>query len=132
MYTMYRCALTALIAACITAPAMAQVPMQRNFPQNALRGDIIFLSPPEITLNGQPMRLAPGSRIRGQNNMIQMSGSLAGQQGVVHYTLDITPGLVKDIWILRPDELEKKPWPATPEEAQTWSFDPVAQRWTKP
>jgi hypothetical protein len=36
------------------------------------------------------------------------------------------------VWILTADEAARKPWPTTPAEAQAWSFDPVAQAWTKP
>ena len=49
----------------------------------------------------------------------------------MNYTVDLY-GLVKDIWILTPDEAAVQPWPATREDAQAWTFDPVAQVWTKP
>jgi hypothetical protein len=49
-------------------------------------------------------------------------------QAVVNYTLDMT-GTVRDVWILRPDEIAKQPWPKTPEQARRWAFDPVAQVW---
>jgi hypothetical protein len=112
----------------LIAPAAAQV--ARNFPPNALRGEIVVGSPPEITLNGKASRLAPAARIRGQNNMLEMSASLSGARLAVHYTLD-DEGLVKDVWILRPEELAKTPWPTTPLQAQTWEFDPIAQTWTR-
>lgn len=110
-------------------PAVAQV--QRNFPQNALRGELQILQPPEALLNGQPVRLAPGARLRDADNMIQVSNRMAGAKLAVHYTLD-TLGLVKDVWVLQPAELAKRPWPRTAAEAQAWLFDPVAQTWTKP
>ncbi len=124
---MYRCALAAVAAlAFVSTAAFAQV--QRNFPHNALRGEIAFGAPPEVALNGQATRLAPGSRIRNANNLLEMSGALVGTKAVVHYTLDMT-GTVRDVWILRPDEIAKQPWPRTPEQAQRWAFDPVAQVW---
>jgi hypothetical protein len=126
---MYRCVLAAIAAIGLTATAAAQV--QRNFPQTALRGSLMVDAPPSVTLNGRPARLAPGARIRGQQNMVELSGALIGAKMLVHYTLD-NQGLVKDVWILTPDEAAKKPWPATPLEAQSWNFDPVAQTWTKP
>jgi hypothetical protein len=125
---MHRCVLAAVVAAFVL-PAAAQV--QRNFPADALRGELTVLQAPDAVLNGKPARLAPGARIRGQNNMLVVSGAAAGQKLVVHYTLD-TLGLVKDVWILTPEEMKKKPWPTTPKEAQGWSFDPVAQVWSKP
>jgi len=118
-----------LLSLGMLAPAAAQV--QRNFPQNALRGQMDFVAPPDVRLNGTPARLAPGSRIRGQNNMLQMSGALVGERLWVHYTLD-NQGLVMDIWVLRPEELSRKPWPTTLAESRAWQFDPAAQAWIKP
>ena len=126
---MLRCFIAAFALGCLVAPAAAQV--QRQFPQQALRGQIVFVNPPEVRLNGAAVVLAPGSRIRGQNNMLEMSGALVGAKLWVHYTVD-TQGSVMDVWILRPEELAKKPWPTTPAETQTWLFDATAQAWTKP
>jgi hypothetical protein len=130
--TMYRCALAAIAAVFLSlaAPAAAQ-PFHRTFPQDALRGSFTIVAPPEIVLNGQPARLAPGSRIRTQQNMIRMSGELIGAKLLVHYTVD-THGLVKDVWILTPAEAARRPWPATPAEAQAWLFDWQTQTWSKP
>jgi hypothetical protein len=125
---MFRCVLTAALIA--AAPFVAQAQVVRNFPQNALRGQIIVTAPPEITLNGKAAQLSPGSRIKGQDNMIVMSGAAVGQKLVVNYTLD-QYGLVSDVWILRKEEIAKR-WPRTAAEAAQWSFDPVAQTWTKP
>ena len=111
-------------------PAQAQQ-FQRSFPQNALRGEITVTQPPELLLNGAPARLAPGARIKGGNNLLVMSGAIIGQTLPVHYTID-TYGLVKDVWLLREDELARKPWPRTAEEAARWIFDPVGQTWAKP
>ena len=101
-----------------------------GFPANALRGEISFGQPPEVLLNGEPARLAPASRIRGTNNLLVMSGALIGKKAIVHYTLDPL-GLVQDVWILTDAERGKQPWPTKAAEARTWSFDPVAQVWTK-
>jgi hypothetical protein len=129
MNTMYRCVLAALTAAVLVVPAAAQV--QRAFPQNAMRGALVVGAPPEVTLNGQPARLAAGARIRNQNNLLEVSGALIGQRLLVNYTLE-NGNLVKDVWILRAEEAAVRPWPTTLEELQTWSFDPAAQVWTKP
>jgi hypothetical protein len=125
---MTRCAL-ALFGAMLLAGAAPAQPVQRNFPQTALRGEIAFGQPPEILLNGQDARLSPGARIRGPNNLLQMSAALAGRSAVVHYTFDAT-GLVRDVWILTEAERARQPWPRTPREAQSWVFDPIAQVWT--
>jgi len=118
-----------LLAIVLAAPGTAQV--QRQFPQNALRGQIVFAQPPQVALNGEIKRLAPGARIRGTNNMIVLSGSLVGSSEAVHFTID-PEGQIRDVWILRPEELANLPWPSTAKEAEAWSFDPIAQRWTKP
>ena len=120
----------AFAAACLLAlPAAAQV--QRNFPQTALRGAVVFGVAPDIALNGRPARLAPGGRIRDANNMSVVPSAVHGGRFLVHYTVDLY-GLVKDVWILTADEAANKPWPTTPDEAAQWSFDPAAQVWTKP
>ena len=126
---MYRCLIACVAAATIAQPAFAQ--LKREFPQNALRGRIEFGAPPELRLNGKPARLAPGSRIRGTNNMLVMSGELSGQRLVVNYTYD-TSGLVHDVWLLRAEEAVVQPWPTTPEQAASWSFNPAGQFWTRP
>jgi hypothetical protein len=126
---MLRCVSLAAAAVAIALPAAAQT-VQRHFPQNALRGEIVFGAPPQILLNGQPARLAPGARIRGLDNMLVMTGALAGGKAAVNYTYEIN-GLVHDVWILTASEQAKKPWPATPQEAQAWRFDPAAQAWSR-
>ena len=122
-------AVLALVVSLAGGPAAAQV--QRVFPQNALRGALVIGNPPEITLNGDPALLAPGARIRGPSNMLEMSATLVGVRLLVHYTVD-TLGLVKEIWILTPEEAAKRPWPTTPRQAEDWVFDPVAQTWSRP
>jgi hypothetical protein len=126
---MYRCIALALALGGLHTAALAQV--QRNFPATALRGEIVVTAPPEITLNGSPSRLSPGSRIRGQDNMLLMSGAIVGQRLVVNYTTDLT-GAVHDVWVLRPEEVRVRPWPRTAAQAADWRFDPVAQVWSRP
>jgi hypothetical protein len=126
---MLRCVAIAALAATFMVSAAAQ--NMRNFPANALRGDVAFLQPPELLLNGQAIRLAPGARIRGTNNMQLLSGALAGQRAVVHFTLD-PQGQLLDLWVLTPEELAKRPWPSTPAQAAAWQFDAAAQSWSRP
>jgi hypothetical protein len=126
---MLRRALLLVAAFLLVLPAAAQV--QRNFPQNALRGAIVFGVAPEITVNDQVARLAPGARIHDLNNMTVVPGGLLGGRFLVNYTIDLS-GLVKEVWVLRPEEAAVQPWPTTPEQAQAWIFDPIAQVWTKP
>ena len=116
-------------AALWSAGVAAQAP--RNFPATALRGALVVTQAPEILLNGQPARLAPGARIRGADNLMQMSGGLTGQRLLVHYTRD-TLGQLLDVWVLTPAEAARRPWPSTPEQAATWVFNADAQSWTTP
>ena len=118
-----------LAAFCLAAPAGAQT--FRPFPATALRGEVVVMQPPEVALNGKPARLAPGSRIRGENNLLQVSGALIGQKLTVNYTLDPT-GLVMDVWILTPEERSRRPWPVSAEQAAAWTFDAAAQTWSRP
>jgi hypothetical protein len=120
----------ALMAA-VCAPGLASAQVARNFPQTALRGVISFGAPPELLVGNQAARLAPGARIRGTDNMVILSGALVGQRAVVNYTID-SNGNVFNVWILRPEEVARQPWPRTPAEAATWQFDAAAQTWTRP
>jgi hypothetical protein len=128
---MLRCVTLATVwATCAFAqPALAQVP--RTFPANALRGEIVITQPPELLLNQQPARLAPGGRIRAANNMLALSGTLVGQRLLVHYTVDASGGIF-EVWVLTPAEAERRPWPTTPAQAAAWRFNPDTQTWSPP
>ena len=129
---MTRCVASALFCAvALTAAASAWAQAPRNFPANALRGELLVVAPPEVRVNGQPARLAPGARIRGETNLMQVSGALAGQRWMVHYTVDLS-GALLDVWVLTAAERANQPWPSTATEAATWSFDIGAQRWSRP
>lgn len=127
---MIRCVVALLTLLVIGGSTWAQNVVQRGFPASALRGDISFGQPPEVLLNGQPARLSPAARIRGTNNLLVMSGALMGKKAVVNYVVDPL-GLVQDVWILTDAERAKQPWPTKTADARAWSFDPVAQVWTK-
>jgi hypothetical protein len=104
--------------------------LARHFPQNALRGKVVFGEPPAIRMNGVDTHFAAGYRIHGQDNLILMSGQLVGSTAVVDYTTDIE-GHVFEMWILTSNEAARL-WPVAREQAAAWTFDPVAQTWTKP
>jgi len=124
---MLRCVVALLLCLAAAWPACAQ----RLFQQDALRGELVIVEPPQALLNGKPVRLAPGARIRSPSNMIQMSGSLLGQKLAINYALD-PAGELRDVWILSNAELAKKPWPTTREQAQSWIFDSTMQSWSRP
>ena len=121
-------ALAAATTPLLPTPAVAQV--HRNFPQTALRGVIAITSPTDATLNTKPIRLAPGARIHGTDNMLVMSGQLIGQRFAANYTFEPN-GMLFEIWLLSKDEANVEPWPETPkQQARAESFDYAAQKWT--
>lgn len=122
-------ALCAVAVSTFALPAAAQA--LRPFTAQTLRGELVVIQPPEALMNGQPVRLAPGTRIRGADNLLQLSGALIGQRLVVHYTLD-SVGNVLNVWVLTPAELARQPWPVTPQQAATWAFNPDTQTWSRP
>ena len=124
---MIRC--VTLLAAFAVLPAFAQAP--RNFTAKTLRGEIVIVQPPEVRLNGESARLAPGARIRDQNNLIQLSGSLMNQRFVVNYTRDLSGNLL-DVWVLTPQERARQPWPSNAADAAAWRFNAATQAWSKP
>jgi hypothetical protein len=71
----------------------------RPFPPGAERGVLVVTYPPIVQLNGKPDRLSPGARIRGQNNMLVLSGALVGQRLLVNFVRNPT-GELHDVWVL--------------------------------
>ena len=100
----------ALLAGVLVAPSpavWAQTPppslLKRAFPAHAQRAQMAVVTAHDITLNGKPTRLAPGSRIRTPANALVVSGGLVGQTFVVNYTRD-SLGQAHEIWILNAAE----------------------------
>jgi hypothetical protein len=126
MYTMNRCfsftgrllapvllALTlVLLLTTPDAQAQAQAPTPVQplpvrvlpIPATATLGVLQVMGWPEAVLNGQPARMAPGSRIRDPGNLIVPPASIIGQPLQVLYVLD-SQGMVREAWMLSADEL---------------------------
>jgi hypothetical protein len=81
-------------------PALA---LDRPFPQNTKRGTMTPSNYPEIVIDGQSRRLAPGARIWSADNLIEMPAALRGNNLPVNYTEDMQ-GAVDRVWILGPEE----------------------------
>ena len=81
--------------------------MQRQFPPAALRGTMVVMQPPEILLDRNPARLSPGSRIRGPNNLLVLSGSIVGLELPVNYVRN-PQGELHEVWILTEQEAALK------------------------
>lgn len=75
----------------------------RNFPVGTLRGKFMVTSAPDVELDGRADRLGAGARIRSPQNMLVMPGAIVGQKYLVNYTRDAA-GLLREVWILTPDE----------------------------
>lgn len=99
--------LAVLMPVVVATSASAQT-APRQFPATAKRGVMTVTAPPEIMINGTAMRLSPGVRIRGPNNMLLMSGALIGQRYAVNYLLE-PQGLVREVWILSQAEVDALP-----------------------
>ena len=100
------------LAASSTLPASAQTaaefkPGIRTFPAAALRGEMVVVAPPGITLDGKADRLSVGSRIRDADNRLVLSGALVSQTLVVNYLRE-NGGPVHEVWILNPEEARLK------------------------
>lgn len=75
----------------------------RNFPADTLRGRLRVIDAPTILLDGREDRFSPGVRIRDARNLLVVAGTVAGQDLLVNYTRDAA-GLVREVWVLSPDE----------------------------
>ncbi|MDM0000237.1 hypothetical protein QTI24_16580 [Variovorax sp. J22P240] len=93
----------------------------RNFPVGTLRGKFMVVNAPEIQLDGQAERLSPGARILGSNRMLVMPAAITGQNLLVNYTRDAA-GLVREVWILTPDEARAKRASAEKPLLNFWPF----------
>jgi hypothetical protein len=80
--------------------------IRREAPKDVVLGRLVVTAPPQVTMDGKPDRLSPGSRIRDLNNMLVLSGSIVGKQLPVVYRRDAA-GLVHEVWILTEAEYSK-------------------------
>ena len=83
--------------------AQAQDTIRQTIPGNAQLGVLQVTLPPEVLLDGKLDRLSPGARIRGENNMMVVSGALSGLQLLVAYVRE-PQGMLHDVWILNAAE----------------------------
>jgi hypothetical protein len=95
----------ALAGLWLALPSQSQG-IRREAPKDVVLGLMVVVAPPQITINGQPDRLSPGSRIRDLNNMLVLSGGIVGKSLPVVYRRDAA-GLVHEAWILTADEYAK-------------------------
>jgi len=93
-----------LVCVCLFATgAHAQL---RSIPEQAKDGQIRHLQEMIVSINGVAARLAPGVQIRDQHNRLMLPTAIpAGAQ--VKYLLD-TDGMVRQVWVLSPDEAKQQ------------------------
>jgi hypothetical protein len=93
--------------------AATQASAERNFPEQAKRGDMKAYEYPLMKIGENVFRLSPGSRIFNQRNLIITPASLEAQAAPVMFTLDIRGDLSK-IWLLTKEEAARFPMPKAP------------------
>lgn len=93
-----RCVGSMLAFLVLQMDASAQT-LGRPIPPLAQLGTLEVTQPPNVLLNGQPDRLSPGARIRGENNLLRLSATLVGKPLAVRYLREQN-GQVHEVWIL--------------------------------
>jgi hypothetical protein len=66
----------------------------------------VSATPPLITVNGVADRFSPGARIRDRNNMLMLTGQLAGKTLYTVYRRDAS-GMIHEVWLLNQEEFAK-------------------------
>lgn len=98
-------ALLGLFSAAVFAAAAQGI--VREAPKDVKPGMLsVSNTPPIIAIDGKETRLSPGARIRDTNNMMVLSGALAGQTLPTVYRRD-PAGNVHEVWLLSQEEYRK-------------------------
>jgi hypothetical protein len=104
---MHRWIPTALLGLLVAASAAVAQTMVRVAPADVKPAIIaVSATPPIISVDGKEDRLSPGARVRDRNNMMVLSGALAGKTLYTVYRRD-SAGLVHDVWLLDAEEYAK-------------------------
>jgi hypothetical protein len=98
---------TALLGLSLAAAAVCAQTVVREAPRDVKPAIIaVSATPPLITVDGKADRLSPGARVRDRNNMMMLSGQLAGKTLYTVYRRD-GAGLVQEVWLLNEEEYAK-------------------------
>ena len=98
----------ACFAAILVLAGATQALAQRPFPEQAKRGEMKAYEYPAMKIGDNVYRLAPGSRIFNQQNLIIMPASLQVQTAPVMYLLDMS-GVLSSLWLLTGEEAARLP-----------------------
>ena len=79
----------------------------RTFPDAAQRGNLTITSVSEASLNGRPIRMAPGMRLLSPQNTLVMAHTVVGQSFKVNYVIETSTGMLITAWILTQGEAEQ-------------------------
>ncbi len=79
----------------------------RNFPKEALRGEMTVKQPPYLEMDDRVTRLSPGARVLDEDNRLLRPSSLVNRELTVNYLTD-RRGQVTQAWILTADEKKEK------------------------
>ena len=84
----------------------------RSIPPDAERGFIRPLQGMTVSMNGNPMQLAPGATIRTQSNLIIVPTALPAEGAAAEYLVDAN-GNIARVWLVTPEEAarERQPKP---------------------
>jgi hypothetical protein len=104
---MHRWTRTALLGLSLAATVASAQNFVREAPKDVKPAVIaVSATPPIIAVDGKPDRLSPGARVRDRNNMLVLSGALAGKSLYTVYRRD-SAGLVHEVWLLDEEEYAK-------------------------
>ena len=92
-----------LVASAVSSGAAAQL---RSVPDEAKRGELRHVQDMIVEIDGMPQRLAPGVQIRDAANRIVVPTAVPPGTPV-KYLLN-AEGEVRQVWILTPEEAEKR------------------------
>ncbi len=90
------------LAAGAGAPARAQTALPRAMPENVELGRLRIGVFPEATLDGRPVQLGPGTRIRDESNAIRPPSTIAGERRVAYQRGSM--GEVVQVWLVTDEE----------------------------
>jgi hypothetical protein len=91
-----------LAIAVLAGYAATSAAQLRSIPQDAQRGTLTHVQEMIVELGGSRQRLAPGAQIRDASNRVLLPAAVPAGS-LVRYRLD-TQGMVRQVWILTPEE----------------------------
>jgi hypothetical protein len=83
------------------AIALAACSSPKTLPDGSKLGVMTTQQLPNVTIDGQPMRLAPGARIMNTQNLSVTPGQVPPDSRV-RYRVDAT-GQISQVWLLPPE-----------------------------